>query len=128
MARRLVYAPGMPATYHFTRHAEQSRHNYSFATDKSTGRLVMATPNGTGHEGARLYGGGEGPDNWLKVRPLDSPRDHWEMRNSNEDGGCTLAAAANGWVRDALAYRVPCSRPRKGVRDHLGTWRFDTIL
>ena len=59
--RQLVYAPGMPVTYHFTRRDEQSRHNSAFATDGSTGGLVMATPNGTGHEDARLYGGGEAP-------------------------------------------------------------------
>tara|TARA_B100000795_G_scaffold6113_1_gene4483 strand:- start:705 stop:1007 length:303 start_codon:yes stop_codon:yes gene_type:complete len=95
----------MPAAYHVTRHDEQSWHNYAFATDGSTGGLVMATPNGTGHEDARLYGGGEGPDNWLKVRPLDSPRDHWEMRNIDEDGGCTVAAAVKGWVRNDPQHR-----------------------
>ena len=72
--RRLVHAPGMPAAYQFTRCDEQSRHNYTFATDSETGGLVMTAPNGAGHEGARLYGGGEGPEHWLKVRPLDSPR------------------------------------------------------
>ena len=95
--RRLVHAPGMPAAYQFTRRDEQSRHNYTFATDSETGGLVMTAPNGAGHEGARLYGGGEGPEHWLKVRPLDSPRDHWEMRNTDGDSGCTVAAAANGW-------------------------------
>ena len=52
----------------------------------------MATPNGTGHEDARLFGGGEGPDHWLKVLPLDNWRDHWEMRNIDEDAAERLAA------------------------------------
>ena len=69
-----VAAPCMPAAYQFTRRDEQSWHKYTFTTDSETGGLVMTAPNGTGHEGARLYGSGEGPEHWLKVRPLDSPR------------------------------------------------------
>ena len=62
----------------------------------------MTAPNGTSHEDARLYGGGEGPKHWFKVRPLESPRDHWEMRDTPTTAAerRTTAAATNGWPHD----------------------------
>ena len=105
--RRLVHAPGMPATYHFTEHDERWRHGCTLNLDRGTGGLVMTAPNGTNHEDARLYGGGEGPKHWFKVRPLESPRDHWEMRHTDDSGGRTTTAATDGWPHDG-----PQRRPR----------------
>ena len=112
--RRLVHAPGMPAAYQFTRRDEQSRHNYTFATDSETGGLVMTAPKAQATRARASTAAAKAPSTGSRCAPSTAHATTGRCATPTETAGAPSRPPRTAGTHGEARQAAPPRRARRG--------------